>query len=494
MHGSSGMITSASPDRPALSSRVRYCSIVEAVLVVVLVLAVVAASAVAVTRRRAVERDVKAASDRSKPPHPSQRALPERIDSDEVIIVPPSDSAEPALVIGGAKAIETLERAGLARPPGRSNPFSQAIQNWGEQQEKARRADWERVANQPLEGRWMQLTEESARRMKEGGSIVRSKTGDMLGMLNDAKGNRDHNLRFVGGSLVAAPGLALAAANLQATLALQAQLEEIEERLSDIQETLATLAKDIDTERLARVAAAAEMLQDVAEQVRRRGRMRPSDWDRAVEAELDLRSAVKQAGWSLGEITKDVPDARSRRRRVEVLEQMFMGGRLEYWLTVFADVQLAMTRWDLIYLLHEATEYPDELGNLEQTVRQAVARRQRDLYVVGATLRDTADPTARRFLDHLQQISHLKLRTKRGLVTELLARHSDAFPETDPVQVSFEAEQWRVERRLARLRVLRERAAELEKTGDQVAFEAAQRRVGQLERELNELPGDLVNG
>jgi hypothetical protein len=198
-------------------------------------------------------------------------------------------------------------------------------------------------------------------------------------------------------------------------------------------------------------------------------------WDRAVEAELDLRSAVKQAGWSLGEITKDVPDARSRRRRVDVLEEMFKGGRLEYWLTVFAEVQLAMTRWDLIYLLHEATEYRDELGNLEQTVRQAVRQRQRELYLVGQTLRETADPTARRFSDHLQQISHLKLRSKRGIVSELLARHDDAFPETDPGvdQVSSEAEQWRLERRQARLRLLQDRVAELEESGDKDALEAA---------------------
>jgi hypothetical protein len=331
----------------------------------------------------------------------------------------------------------------------------------------------------------MQLTEESFSRLQEGGSIVRSKTGDMLGMLNDAKGNRAHNLRFVGKSLSAAPELALAAANLQATLALQAQLEEIEERLIDIQATLETLAKDIDTERLAKIAAAAEMLQDVAGQVRRRGRMRPSDWDRAVEAELDLRSAVKQAGWSLGQITEDVPDARSRRRRVEVLEEMFKGGRLEYWLTVFANVQLAMTRWDLIYLLYEATEYPDELGNLEQTVRQAVRRRQRELYVVGQTLREAADPAPRRLSDHLQQISHVKLRAKRGVVSELLARHDDAFPETDPGpdQVSYEAEQWRLERRHARLRVLQDRVAELETRGDKDALEAAKRRVVELERE-----------
>src|SRR5207247_11112314 len=154
-----------------------------------------------------------------------------------------------------------------------------------------------RLADQPLEGAWLRLTDESRRELERGRPVL-ARTGEMLGALDDERGRRRHMLRFADAKLVVDPAVAMAAAGLQATLAMQAQLEAIEERLVEVRKTLKQLVEDLDSERLADISASTEILEDVARQIRRRGRMEPTDWDRVVEVEHELRSALKQAQWS----------------------------------------------------------------------------------------------------------------------------------------------------------------------------------------------------
>jgi hypothetical protein len=467
---------------------------VEIVVVVTVVLLVVGIGAVLLGQARSssplaeegIAPDEAVASGEVQPvDYPSEELV---LRDDEVLVLAPAEPGLPATVLASAASLDVLERAGLTTPPKSSAPFRQLVEVWTDRGQAAERSRLQALADQPLEGRWLQVTEESAAKLSKG-TMVKAKTGDMLGMVNNEKGQRSHQLRFVGETLAASPSAVLAAANLQATLALQAKLEEIEERLIEIQETLGELVKDMDLERLAGAKAANDMLEDVANQIRRRGRIRASDWDRALEAELELRRTLHHASWRLGELTQSLPDAQSRHQRVDVLGEVFKGGRLEYWLTVFADVQLARTRWDLIYLLHEATEYPDELGDLEATIRGAIAERERDLYTVGAALREAADPSARSWRDHLQQVSHFKLRRQERVVGELLSRHGSAFPTSPPGGPVEEPEaiERLIERKRSRVQVLNTRVQELARADDKDAIGPAQARVAQLEGEISAL-------
>src|SRR5206468_391709 len=197
----------------------------------------------------------------------------------------------------------------------------------------------------------------------------------------------------------------------------------------EVQKTLKQLVEDLDSERLADISASTEILEDVARQIRRRGRMEPTDWDRVVEVEHELRSALKQAQWSLAALMRKFPEARSRHERADALQEVFGGERLDHWLTVFVESQLARTRWDLLFLLREASQHPESLGNLERTTRDAIATRQREIATVGRALRELADPSARVWWDHLQQHSHFKLRRDRKVVHALLERHGPVLSE-----------------------------------------------------------------
>jgi hypothetical protein len=112
---------------------------------------------------------------------------------------------------------------------------------------------------------------------------------------------------------------------------------------------------------------------------------------------------------------------------VEAIEQLLRKKPLEYWLTVLVESQLAHARWDFLFLIHEATEHPDVLGDLERSIRSNIAERQLEMATIGKALRQLADPEARRWLDHLQQISAWRLRGYSEIVRTLLESHGDAF-------------------------------------------------------------------
>jgi hypothetical protein len=96
---------------------------------------------------------------------------------------------------------------------------------------------------------------------------------------------------------------------------------------------------------------------------------------------------------------------------------------------MFVEAELALIRSDLLTLLHEATEYPDSLGDLEQRTRASIQARRAELATVGSMLRELGNPDARRWFDHLQQISHYRLSRQRPVIEGLLGAHGDVFAE-----------------------------------------------------------------
>jgi hypothetical protein len=128
-------------------------------------------------------------------------------------------------------------------------------------------------------------------------------------------------------------------------------------------------------------------------------------------------------------VTRDLGSARSCRQRLEAVERLLNGNRLDICLTMVVESQLAHIRCDLLTLLHEATEYPESLGDLERRTREGIEARRRELAAVGTVLRDVVDLAARRRLDHFQQLSRIKLAPHRRLIEGLLASHGDVLAE-----------------------------------------------------------------
>lgn len=112
-----------------------------------------------------------------------------------------------------------------------------------------------------------------------------------------------------------------------------------------------------------------------------------------------------------------------------MLQDVLRENRLDFWLSMFVEAELAHIRSDLLTLLHEATEYPESLGDLEQRTRTSTEARRAELAMVGTMLRELGDPEARRWFDHLQQISHFRLSRQRPIIEGLLGAHGEVFAE-----------------------------------------------------------------
>jgi hypothetical protein len=214
-------------------------------------------------------------------------------------------------------------------PRTKRRPFQQLIDRVALERTEGEHRQLQSLADEPLEGGYLKLSDESRRQLAEGKPVV-TRTGELLGMVNDDKGKRRHLLRFSDYKVAANPNLVMAAANLQALAGLQEQLEAVEERLIEVQKTLETLCKELDRDRLASTTAATEILEDTARHIRRRGRMTSTDWDQVVATRLTIKTQLTAARFNLADLTRDFENARSRRQRVEVLQDVLKDNRLDF--------------------------------------------------------------------------------------------------------------------------------------------------------------------
>jgi hypothetical protein len=127
-----------------------------------------------------------------------------------------------------------------------------------------------------------------------------------------------------------------------------------------------------------------------------------------------------------------------RNKRLEMLESLYAKERLEYWLALQVQADLARTRCDLLTLLWEHHSHPETAAALNHNVANAIRSRQLRAAEVGDALRALSDPTSRTWLDPVRVISRHQLEKAQARIDELLLTHGDAFagPERDPHTVS----------------------------------------------------------
>lgn len=343
-------------------------------------------------------------------------------------MLPPADEHASAVVLGRTNSLAVLENAGLLAPRAKHRPFQQLIDGIGGERRDGERRSLQELADEPIEGGWLKLSEEGRRQLDDGKPVI-AKTGEMLGQVNNKQTKRRHHLRFTDCKTVADPNLIRSVATLKAMAALQEQLEAVEERLIQVQKTLGRLCQELDYERLARILTAKDTLEETARDVRRRGLMTQTDMIAVNDARKTIKEQLRSAHFNLSELTRGFDTARSRHRRLEALEEVLQDNRLDFWLAMFVEAELAYVRSDVLKLLYEASEHPSTSDELERQMREQIDARQAELAAVGTLLRDISDPKARRFLDHFQQISRYKLSRQRPVVEGLLYRHGDVFAE-----------------------------------------------------------------
>jgi hypothetical protein len=140
----------------------------------------------------------------------------------------------------------------------------------------------------------------------------------------------------------------------------------------------------------------------------------------------------------LAEIAPDDVARLGRNKRLEVLESLYAKERLEYWLAVQVQADLARTRCDLLTLLWEHHSHPETAAALNHRVATAIRSRQLRAAEVGDALRALSDPTSQTWLDPVRVISRHQLGKAQARIDELLLAHGDAFagPERNPHTVS----------------------------------------------------------
>lgn len=347
----------------------------------------------------------------------------------DLVLVPfPNDTGQ-ALLVGPENALAAFDRSGLTRRRAGtgSGPVPQLVRDAMAAGGLKTTDAFQKGANS---GRIVALAPETMDHIAKGKPVY-DKAGNVLALVRGDSGRLSHVMRFQKGGAQAAAASNMA--TLAVTAALSQQLEAISEQLQEMSETLEGMVKDKDRERLSDALAANEILFEIAESVRRRG-ITQVDYVQLASFKHRVTSLQIETTAKLAEVAPDGVDGMTRHERQEVLERLYEKERLEFWLAVQVQADLARTRSDLLTLLWEHHAHPETAPALNQYVADAIRTRQLRAVEVGEALRVLADPTSRTPLDPVRVISRHRLRKARVQVEDLLLTHGDAFagPAHDP--------------------------------------------------------------
>lgn len=355
----------------------------------------------------------------------------EGVSKGQVLLVPLPTERNEALVLGAEAGLDALEASGLTRRTDVDHsPLPQVVRavlsaGGGEATKRA--------STGVDQGRIVALSEETMKQLKANKQAF-DKAGNALGVVRGKKGRIAHVARFdkAGAKAMTASN----AATLAMTAALSQQLAAIEKQLTAIQGTLDGLVADVDRRRLAGTVATNKELASVARAIQRRGQMTEADWDRVAGLSLAVTTNATEADFKLHEILGDEEEL-NRHQRLERLEELLQQERLEYWLALQVEAELALARRDLLYLYWEQVRHPESAAQLADEVRLEIRARQEKLFKLGRALDRLSDPEARALTDPVRQLSRRRLVSQDKLMSELLERHGSAFagPEMDPYAV-----------------------------------------------------------
>lgn len=355
----------------------------------------------------------------------------DELQGDVVVLVPLPNGRNEALALGTDATLDIFESSGLGRRSevGSGGPLPQVVRQviGAGGQAVTKHADQQIDA-----GRIVALSDETMKHLATN-KAAHDKAGNMLGLVRGNKGEFTHVMRLdrAGAKAVTASN----AATLAMTAALSQQLEHIEEQLTEIRETLDGLVADNDRERLAKVVASNTELLKIANRIRRHGEMTDADRNDLSEHSLPVTTSDIETQFKFEEMQARITPDLDRGERQDELERLRGEERLEYWLAVRVEVELAQTRRDLLDLYWEHSRHPETAEQLGQEVRTAIEARQARMRLLGEILSQLADPESRTRLDPLRQVSRYRLKKQQAAVEKLLSHHGDAF--AGPGQDSF---------------------------------------------------------
>lgn len=141
-----------------------------------------------------------------------------------------------------------------------------------------------------------------------------------------------------------------------------------------------------------------------------------------------------QAWFKFEEVLGEPFEKLTRADRVDKLDRLVEKERLDHWLAVRVQADLARTRVDLLNLYWEHHAHPDTATALNESTEKAIRERQERLAVVDETLRELSDPEARTRLDPLRSCRGIDCARTTPRSKPSSGGHGQAFagPDQDP--------------------------------------------------------------
>ncbi len=266
-----------------------------------------------------------------------------------------------------------------------------------------------------LTGRVVRLTAEGARLLRDNESM---RTTVLTGVVRSpGTGKIAGHLTFINPQSLA--GLASTVPSIAGGAAMQLQLARIEKALDGLKQDLGYLIRSEHLKVEAGIETNLEILHDVYGVARGRGLVEDDQWDRVANLEASVRTLHKETKKHLRSLEEALEDGGQRLAvRVTRLNRALDDERTLFWLRAHVHAELALARWDAIYLLRQAEQHPEELERLVARLGSQVEERHRELAELSRRIAQylSVGGAVSTWTDRLRLVRRAKL---RSLLTEL---------------------------------------------------------------------------
>jgi len=198
---------------------------------------------------------------------------------------------------------------------------------------------------------------------------------------------------------------------LGAAAAMQVQLAHIEKSLGEIKERLDYVVGHLHDEDLADLSANLSVLEDVYRAVERNGELDDDHWQLVANLAQPVRRLHELTSRKLASLESALDADVSIGRRVAVLNRALHRDHALLWLEAHVHAELALVRWQALYLLRQAGRHPSTVaGLLDELEADRKARHALLLGLAGKIARYLrSGSTLQEVLDKIRIISRMRL-------------------------------------------------------------------------------------
>lgn len=289
-----------------------------------------------------------------------------------------------------------------------------------------------------LTGRVVRLTAEGARLLSDNESM---RTTVLTGVVRNAETGRiAGHLTFIDPRSIA--GLAGSLPSIAGGAAMLLQLARIEKALDGLKRDLAYLIRHEHLKVEAGIEVNLRILGDVYSTCRRRQTVEDDQWDRVANIERSVRSLHLETAKHLRALDEALDgEALRLPARVARLNRALNDERTLVWLRAHVHAEVALTRWEALYLLRQVELHPEDLDELVVAIQQGIDERHRALAGLSQAIARylSIGGKVSALIDRIRLVRRLKLKALLKELDELLGVFPREFaglgeaPDREPI-------------------------------------------------------------